>query len=70
MKKDKTKKVTEPSAAEVVAAGGVEVDAVICKISTLCDGGTRISVDLPELEPTMFALLYALRNKRIKMILK
>ena len=56
--------------AKAVAAGGVEVDAIISKMSTMCDGGTRLILDLPELKPEMFALLYALRAKAIRIVIK
>ena len=65
----KAKKDNPPSA-PVVAAGGVVVDAVICRLKTMADGGLRVELDLPELEPVMFALLYSLRNKAVKITIK
>lgn len=64
-KKKAQGKPAEAPAAAAVAAQGVTMDAVICRIRTLVDGGVRIDVDLPEMEPAMFALLYALRNKSV-----
>ncbi len=68
--KAKEKKAETPQAAPVVAAGGVEVDAVICRLRTMADGGLRVELDLPELEPALFALIYALRNKAVKITIK
>lgn len=69
--KAKDKKAHEPAAtAKAVAAGGVTMDAVICRIKTMADGGLRVELDLPELEPEVFALLYALRNKAVKITIK
>lgn len=65
-----TAKNKTSQAAPVVAAGGVEVDAVICRLKTMVDGGLRVELDLPELEPAMFALLYTLRNKVIRINIK
>ena len=52
------------------AAGPVVFDAVICRLKTMADGGLRVELDLPELSPVEFALLYTLRNKAIKITIK
>ena len=56
--------------AATIAAGGVEVDAIICKIMTMADGVSRMVIDLPEMQTATFALLYELRNKSIKILIK
>lgn len=58
------------SSAAVVAAEGVSLDAVISRLRTMADGGLRVELDLPELEPVTFALLYALRNKAVSLTIK
>ena len=58
---------TPAAAAPEVAAQGVKVEAVISRLRTMADGGLRVELDLPELEPAMFALLYALRNKAVSL---
>ena len=70
-KKKGNKPVANPAAAAPsVAVQGVTLDAIICRIRTMADGGTRIEIDLPELEPVTFALLYALRNKAVSLTIK
>lgn len=61
---------TPASAAPSVAEQGVKVEAVISRLRTMADGGLRVELDLPELEPAMFALLYALRNKAVSLTIQ
>lgn len=67
-KKGKGKPADASSAtAKAVAAEGVTVQAVIVRLRTMADMGLRLEIDLPELEPATFALLYALRNKAVSL---
>lgn len=58
---------TSAPVAPSVAEQGVKVEAVISRLRTMADGGLRVELDLPELEPAMFALLYTLRNKAVSL---
>jgi len=70
--KKKRNKPAETHAAPPPMAEGrsVTMDAVISRLRTMADGGLRVELDLPELEPAMFALLYALRNKVVTITIK
>ena len=69
-KKGSKPAATSAPAAPAAAGQSVSVDAVISRLRTMADGGLRVELDLPELEPAMFALLYALRNKVVTITIK
>lgn len=69
-KKGSKPAATPAAAAPSVAVQGVTLDAVISRLRTMADGGLRVELDLPELEPATFALLYALRNKAVSLTIK
>ena len=59
------KEIPSPETPGRVGAS-VEFQAGIVRIRTMADGGLRVELDMPESQPELIALLYALLNKSIK----